>query len=358
MTEPERDPTHAPALRASLLLRLTALVAFFAAVMAVLVAPGLRGLAKDVIVEPSNQLSWTLAYMMSGLLMTAIVMASFELTQSLRLGSGAKAVVVLGAGAVMALAAPALARPLPTGVSAALATAAAISALAGAWQGFRASHTRAVALVMASFAVAGLLRVIAWFVAKNAGDAGNTRLYAVACGIATAAVAFEALGQMVAAAWLGTRSRFGGQVLSSVAIGMAWIITRSASHGASVSATWWEAGLHTALATASGLPQPFGPPVFTAFLLAASILLAGVAAVQRRQVVAVIAALSLSLLARGAFDIPLHALAAAAAGLWITVAVSDQRAMWRSLLEGREGGREVRGSRPPTRPQRPAAPAG
>jgi hypothetical protein len=326
----------APALRASLLLRTTAVVTFLAAVMGVLVAPGLRGLAKDRIVDSTNQLNWTLTYLMTGLVMAAIVMAVFELTHTMRVHAGVKAAIVLGAGTVMALAAPALARPLPTAVSAAIAVAAGVTTLVGAYEGFRASHTRAVALVMAAFGLAGLLRVGAWYLARTAGDAGNTRLYATACGVATAGLVFEGLGQMIAAAWLGTRSRVGGQLLSSAAIAIAWLLTRSAANGASVSATWWEAGAHTALATASGLPQPYGPPVLTAFLLAASILLAGVAAVQARQVVAVVVALSLSLFARGAFDIPVHALAAAAAGLWITLAVTDQRAMWRSLIASRE----------------------
>jgi hypothetical protein len=49
-------------------------------------------------------------------------------------------------------------------------------------------------------------------------------------------------------------------------------------------------------------------------------------------VVAVVAALSFSLVGRGAFDIPIHALAACAAALWLTVAVTDPRALWQSLV--------------------------
>ena len=83
---------------------------------------------------------------------------------------------------------------------------------------------------------------------------------------------------MIAAAWLGTRSRFGGQVLSSIAIGLAWVLTYGAALGASATAKPWEAAAHVALATATGLPHPYGPNGLGVFLLAASILLAGVAA--------------------------------------------------------------------------------
>ncbi len=89
------------------------------------------------------------------------------------------------------------------------------------------------------------------------------------------------------------------------------------------------------MATALGLPHPYGPDGLPIFLLAASILLAGVAAAQRRQVVAVVSALSLSLIGRGVFDVPLHALAAAAAAVWLTRVAGDERAMWQAILASR-----------------------
>jgi hypothetical protein len=50
----------------------------------------------------------------------------------------------------------------------------------------------------------------------------------------------------------------------------------------------------------------------------------------------VVAAMSLALVARGAFDVPLHALAATAGALWLLVATSDERAMWMSLVAMRD----------------------
>jgi hypothetical protein len=65
-------------------------------------------------------------------------------------------------------------------------------------------------------------------------------------------------------------------------------------------------------------------------------LLALVAAVQPRTVPAVVFALSLGLLARGAFDVPLRALSATAAALWLMIAASDDRALWRSVIRARD----------------------
>ena len=61
----------------------------------------------------------------------------------------------------------------------------------------------------------------------------------------------------------------------------------------------------------------------------------------------VVVALSLSLLGRGTLDVPLHALAATAAALWIVVAMSDERAVWQTILATR--GDRPRGSTGPGR---------
>jgi len=317
------------------LLRTTAVSAFVAALAGVLVAPGLRGLASDHVVETSNRLAWTLAYFLTGLLVTGIVVAAIELSRATRARSMWNAFAVSAAGLTVALAVPAIVHTLPTLMAASLAIVTSTVVGAAALQGLRAKHTRAVGVMMLALAMSGLLRVFAWNLARIAGDAGNTGLYSAARTVATAGLGLEAVGQLVAAAWLGTRSRFLGQALSSVAIGVAWILTVSASYGANATAKPWQVAAHIALASATGLPKPYGPSGLAVFLLAASILLAGVAAVQRHQVTGVLMALALSLIGRGAFDVPMHALAATTASLWLMLAVTDERAMWQALLASR-----------------------
>jgi hypothetical protein len=348
MTQPasSREPlTRLTPSRSQWLLRTTGVIGFVAALTGVLIAPGLRGLARDHVVDMSNHLAWTLAYFFSGLLVAIIGIAAYQLSSTVRFQNAWKAMGVSAAGLASALAAPALFKPLPALEAVALAVVTSFVVLTAATSALRASHTRAIALLMAFLAVAGLLRVVAWDVARVAGDSGNASLYAKARGLATAAVVFEVLGQMVAAAWLGTRSRLGGQALSSFAVGVAWILTYGAAQGASATAKPWAVAAHFALATASSLPQPYGPNSLTVFLLASSILLAGVAAVQGKQVIGVVLALSLSLIGRGTFDVPIHALAACAAALWLTVAVTDERAVWHSLVASR-GPRATRPPRP------------
>ncbi len=273
---PSAAATLRPAIRMTAgpwawLLRAAALASFLAAVTGVLVAPGLRGLAADRIVDASNRLAWTFAYFMFGLLVAAIILAALQLSRGARARNLGNGIAVSIAGLTMALAAPALVRPLPTVMAAILAVVASLAAIVGGLRGLRAKHTRAVAALMLSFAMAALLRIFAWDLARMAGDNGNTSLYATARGVATAALLLEAIGQMIAAAWLGTRSRFGGQFLSSIAVALAWVLTYGAALGASANAKPWEAAAHIALATATGLPRPYGPNGLGVFLLAASI---------------------------------------------------------------------------------------
>jgi hypothetical protein len=338
MTEVDSAPSVSagPALRAAWFLRTTAVVSVAATALGVVAMPGAKGLFGDGIIGPLSRATWSMSYMMAGLCIAASVIACFELSRAMRMAVGPRVVAIGAAGAVLAFSAPALLIRLPTPVTLAMAVATVLVTLAAVWEGIRVTHTRAVAVVAGAFALAGLLRIVAWQVGAVAGDRASTSLYSLAQGIATAAVAFEGFGQMATAAWLGTRSRVAGQGLSSLAIAAAFVMTWGASHGASATAPAWQAGLHTALAGAPGLPAPFGLGALATFLVSASILLALAAAAQPRQVAAVVCALSLLLLGRGAFDVPLRALASTAGSLWIMVALIDDRAMWKALIEQRE----------------------
>jgi len=327
---------RAPALRFATFLRSTAIVSVVAAVLGLVVAPGLRGIASDAIVEPMNRVAWGASYFMCFLVVTTIVAATFEVARASRMNVMARAAAIGASGGALALSAPALARPLPSAVALALAVTTSIGCLAAAWEGTRRPHTRAVAIVVATFAVASLARVVSWELARFAGEASSMRLYTLSRGVATGALVVEGLGQMFAAAWLGTRSRLLGQALSSGAVAGAFLLTWNAARGASDMAAPWQSALHVALGGAPGLPQPFGMSALAVFLICCSILLALVAAVQPRAVAAVVFALSLALLGRGSFDAPLRALAAVAGALWLMVATTDDRAMWKSILAERQ----------------------
>lgn len=301
-------------------LRLTAIVSVIAAALGIVVAPGLRGVAGETVVEPVNRLSWALSYFMCGLVVATAVLASVELTRPSRLSAFTRAVAIGASGGVLALSTPALSRPLPAPVALALSVGASVVSLVAGWEGVRRPNTRAVGVVITAFALASLGRVASWELARSAVESSNVRLFALGRAFTTGALVIEALGQMFAAAWLGTRSRVFGQLFSSAAVAGAFLLTWNVARGAGDLAAPWQAALHVALGTPPGLPQPFGMSALQVFLVCGSILLGFVAAIQPRGSVAVVSALALCLLGRGAFDTPLRGLATVAAGLWLMVA--------------------------------------
>jgi hypothetical protein len=189
--------------------------------------------------------------------------------------------------------------------------------------------------VIIAMALASVARVGAWELAGDAGERGSTRMYDIAAAIATVGVVLEGLGQLAAAAWLGTRGGVAGRVLSNLAIAAAFLVTWGAARGVHPGAATWQAILHTALADAPGTPPPFALSAVATFLACCAIFLGIVAISLRGQMVAVLAALGLTLLSRGTFDVPIRALAIVAAGQWLLLATVDDRSMWRALVSSR-----------------------
>jgi hypothetical protein len=180
-----------------------------------------------------------------------------------------------------------------------------------------------------------VLRPIAWEVTALAGERASLSLYYTGRGLATFAVVVQALSALLAAAWLGTRSRWRGRFLANVAIVIAFVVTYFAARDGGDTPSALEAVLHGSLSQVASGPLPYGLTSIAAFLVPATILLSLVAVVQRAQPPAVLAALALALLSHGAFDVPLHALAVTAAAQWAMLAMVDDRSMWAAMVRER-----------------------
>jgi len=315
---------------------LTAVVGAVAKITGVLVAPGMRGIASQRAVDFTEILSATLSFTFAALLVALICGGSFELARVRKIGVASRGSVVAISGLVVALASPAVVQRLHTVAALALALVASVIAILAAAVTVRVAQTRAVGAVLGMFALSGLLRPIAWEVTSLAGERASLGLYYTGRGLATFAVVVQALAALVAAAWLGTRSRWRGRALANGAIVMAFIVTYYAARDGGDTPSELEAVLHGSLSQAAGLPLPYGLGTIAAFLVPATILLALVAVVQRAQPRAVLAALALTLLSHGSFDVPLHALAVTAAAQWAMLAMVDERSMWSAMVRERE----------------------
>jgi hypothetical protein len=305
--------------------------------MGIIVAPGLHGNTTENVIVYADWASLSLANFLGVLLALLIVWGGIELVRARGPGVFGR-VALIGAGATVAvLSSAGLKGRLEPRLAVIVSAAAAIAAIAAAYRAAHAPHTRAVAGMLFAFAFAAVVRVAAWETATAAGESASVPLFRLARLLATCGVLFETLGVMVAVMWLATRGRLTGQLGAFAALALAFVLTLGVAHGAHSDASFWESVLHTALADAFGVPPPYGRLAALATLLVpASLLLALVAAIQPNQVVAIVATVALALVSRGSFDAPLRALCAVVAAQWVTLACSDERAMWRTLIGDRQ----------------------
>ena len=328
-------PPSSPTLSFGWLLRAAAGSAAAAGIMGVIVAPGVRGNASEALVVAAERMSASLSCFLYVLLVPLVMLGGVALLRTRQTAIAPRVALIGGGAAVIVMSLPGVREGVPPSLAVLIASAAVVACLAGAYCAARTPHTRAVAGILVVLAFASMTRLGAWELATRAGDTANMQTFALSRNLATAAVLFEATGQLLAVTWLGTRGRWSGQLASLAALGAAYVLTWGVARGVHSGAAPWQAVLHTALADAPGVPPPYGLDALATFLVPASLLLALVAAALPQQVVAIVAAIALALVSRGAFDAPLRALCAVAAAQWAALAAVDGRAMWAALIEDR-----------------------
>lgn len=302
------------------LLYVAGAVGIVAKVFGVCIAPGARGVLGEGAVNFVETAAAAFSYVLVGLLLLLICGASFELARVRSVSTVARGSVITLAGLILALAAPAALARLSALPSLVLAIVASVATLIAGLTVLRRQPTRALGGVLGLLALTGSLRVISWETASMGYDRGNVQLVDVARGFSTAAIALQAIAGLLAAAWIGTRSRWRGRLLANVAIAAAFLLTWYAARAEDLGATGATV-LRTSLSLASGAPPPFALGSLAAFLVPAFLLLAAVALLQpvsKR----VSVALAFALLSHGAFDVPLQALLVIASAQWALLAIA------------------------------------
>lgn len=333
------------------LLRGTSWSTLLAAIAGVMILPGLLGNVGEKVVTWGERLASTLSYVSFAGLMVLVAVGGYELIRRTDLGSTryvALSLLVL----VVGLGAPAVTSPLVSIPQVLLAMSASAFALVSSVRALRAPHTRAPAGVTALLGLAGIFRVVAW--ATAAASLESPRGFAFARGFGTFAVVLVGLAQLVTVAYFATRGKMQGRVMGNLALVLGFLVTYIATRKPGFAGALGPV-LANALLAQEPSPEPFALTPIAHFLFPTSIFLGLVAASQRRQVPQIAVALSLALVSAGRLDVPLSALAAVAGALWLSLASSDERAMWSDLLASRklrleeENARRDASDRPPPR---------
>ena len=315
-----------PALRAAWLLRTCAIVGVASSVLGAIIVPGMHGVATDATINSWEKVAAVLAYAMGFLLVGLLLTGAFDLSRTRKVGIVSRALLFFGAPGVLAMLVPAFARPLTPAGSLILVLATLLVVVGGAMAGLRAPHTRVLAIAQLVLGFAALARLLSWVIGTVFAD--SVRAYTVARGFASTGIIAEGAAQMLVVAWLSTRRRMSSSALTALALAAAFVVVWMAGR-ADMTSPSWQFVLRSGLGGQVTAQSTLG--ALEAFFVAASMLLALACALTHSQLTAVVCALALALLGRGAYDVPLRALAATAAAVWTTLAAVDDRALWKAL---------------------------
>jgi len=292
----------------------TAILVVMAYALGSILLPGARGSMSEGFVSRLEFWSSTLSVAAVLFLGVQTMGAALRLSVAHQGAAVARTVAVSLAGGVLALTVTSAVIRLHPLFLMGLSVVACSVAFACVRTALLSPESRAVALVLAILSFASLLRTSGWQLMFLAGEKASLTLFSTSRIVLMASTAMEAIGQVVAVAWLGSRSVWRGRLFSNIAIVVAFTATFFAArtlHSPESSA--WSRALAYGVARVLSSTQPLSP--LSAFLGISAPLLAIVALAQPRSVRLPAVCLALLLCSRGAYDIPLAALASVVAAL-------------------------------------------
>ncbi len=322
------------------LLRVTAILAAIAGLMGRVVVPGARGTLEEDTVVLLERGSATVSYALVGLITALLAAGSFELARIHRMNGLFRGFIIGVMSLSLAIASPALGLHLGAVPEVALSFSVTVVVLTSAAGSLRPPHTRAAAAALLFTGLANLARLVAWLLSQSAVDAADMGRYGFARGLATLATIAVIAALGLATVWIGTRGTSRGAAPTILALAVAAMLTYFALRDAEAPLPLL-AVVRRTLSAAEGAPAPFGIGPLAVLAFPAAITLALAASVQKPHHAAG-PLLGLTLASFATFDVPIAALTALAATVWLPLLAQDPRLLWQSLILGK---REVKAAK-------------
>lgn len=315
------------------LLRVTALLAAIAGLLGRVVVPGARGTLEEGTVVLLERVSATASYALVGLITALLAVGSFELARIHRMNGLFRGFLIGVMSLSLAIASPALGVHLSAVPEVALSLSVTVVVLTSAAGSLRPPHTRAVAAALLCAGLGNLFRLFAWLLSQSALESADMGRYGLARGVATLATVAVVASLGLATVWIGTRGASRGAVPAVVALALAAALTYLALRDADAP-TPLLAVMRRTLSAAEGAPAPYGIGPLAVLAYPAAIALAVAASIQKPHHAAG-PLLGLTLAAFATFDVPIAALCALAATVWLPLLGQDPRLLWQSLILGK-----------------------
>ncbi len=322
------------------LLRVTAILAAISGLLGRVVVPGARGTLPAGTVEILEHASATTSYALVGLITALLAAGSFELARMHRMNGLFRGFLIGVMSLSLAIASPALGLHLGPVPEVALSFSVTVVVLTSAVGSLRQPHTRAAAAALLCAGVANVARLAAWLLSQSAVESADMGRYGFSRGLATIATVAVIASLGVATVWIGTRSASRGAALAILALAAAAALTYFALREAEAPMPLL-AVVRRTLAAAEGAPAPFGIGALTVLAFPAAITLALAASVQKPHHAAG-PLMGLTLASFATFDVPIAALTALAATVWLPLLAQDPRLLWQSLILSKREAKEAK----------------
>ncbi|MDC3959447.1 hypothetical protein [Polyangium jinanense] len=271
------------------------------------------------------------------------------------LRAGLPAVVRFGAvfasGLVVLVTLSASASRVPEASLVLVGGVACVLALLAAWDTMRTPFARATAVMLGLLGLGGLSRVASVLIVMRDGVAPEA-LARIARGVSTVGLLLDGAAMAVAVGFVASRGKKLTSPATVAALAVALFATRQALAGTSDEAAAVSVLLARAAKNLVLRPEPFASPVIATFVAFAAPAIAVAALATRTLTPALSGAIALLLVARGAPDVPLCALALVLASLATVLASRDHRGLWAAISRAEStpgegpGTGEAKGARP------------
>ncbi len=354
-TQPETParpemPGTAPALA---IVRPLALFAVIAMLLGRVLGPSIRGLAVGI--GRLGELLELAGAAASQFFLIVATVGALSLGLS-ALRAGLPAVVRFGAvfasGLVVLVTLSASASRVPAASLVLVGGVACLLALLAAWDTVRTPFARATAVMLGLLGLGGLSRVAAVLLVMREGVAPEAAAR-MARGVSTLGLVLDGAAMVVAVGFVASRGKKLTSPATLVALAVALFATRQALAGTSDEAAAVSVLLARAAKNLVLRPEPFASPVLVTFVAFAAPAIAVAALATRTLTPALSGAIALLLVARGAPDVPLCALALVLASLATVLASRDHRGLWAAIARTeataepeKAGSSEPKGARP------------
>ncbi len=316
------------------MIRPAAIFAWFTMLLAQAIAPAFKtaGLSVGNLIDYVDLLAGVSSHMLALVCSGLCIVLLIGVGRDTRVSLVARVLLVAQTTIVLVLAVPASRFRLSAFACLFLGLIACSATLIAAFEGLREARSRALGMIMGLMGLAGTTRIVSAGLVSIFSVAQATEFSPMSNALATASVFIHGLAVFIALAWLASRKRKTVSFSTMAALCFTMLIVWAARSGTQSNAPNLMVLAARFQDQLLPLPRSVFPRVVDGFVVILGPVAAFATLFARKQMVTVVGALVLTLVAGPTLDVPGRALIMILAALATSMAAHDDKGMWEALM--------------------------